>query len=110
MLFHGKPYLGPPNGDEKVDSLVGNMLANNANEVTNGDGKEWTSNDGSGMTVDGSCAFMFIEEEEDPPLFLNAENTLSFDAVGINGYRYLVPYIWDQKIRNCALKPSGILL
>ncbi|BBH02315.1 Protein kinase superfamily protein, partial [Prunus dulcis] len=86
MLFHGNSYLGPPNGDEKVDSLVGYMLANVAEEVTNQDGSGWISNDGSGMTDTGK--------------------NMSFNVVGLNGYRYIMPYVWDQKTRNCALKLS----
>ncbi|KAI5334848.1 hypothetical protein L3X38_024981 [Prunus dulcis] len=106
MLFHGNSYLGPPNGDEKVDSLVGYMLANVAEEVTNQDGSGWISNDGSGMTVSNSCASPFWRDNGDPPLFRDTEKNMSFNVVGLNGYRYIMPYVWDQKTRNCALKLS----
>ncbi|KAK9274295.1 hypothetical protein L1049_019109 [Liquidambar formosana] len=104
-FFHGSFYLGPPNGDEKIDSLVGYMLAKIAEEVTNPDGRGWISDDGSGLTVNSFCASLF-RREAGPPLFMDAQRNVSFNAVGLNGYRYMVQYIWDQKIRNCALKLS----
>lgn len=109
MLLDGKSYLGPPNGNEKIDSLVGYVLGNTAEEVTNGDGRGWSRNDGSGMTVSNSCASLMWREMDGPPLFRDTKRNVSFNAVGLNGYRYMVPYVWDQKISNCALKLSGIV-
>lgn len=108
-LFYGKSFLGPPNGDEKIDSLVGYVLANTAEEVTNGDGRGWFSNDGSKLTVSNSCASPMWKAMDGPPFFRDTKRNVSFNAVGLNGYRYTIPYIWDQSIRNCALKPSGIV-
>lgn len=109
VLLRGKSSLGPPNGDEKIDSLVGYVLGNTAEEVTNGDGRGWFSNDGSRMTVTNSCASLIWREMDGPPLFRDTKMNVSFNAVGLNGYRYTVPYVWDQTIMNCALKPSGIV-
>ncbi|KAH7542207.1 hypothetical protein FEM48_Zijuj02G0048800 [Ziziphus jujuba var. spinosa] len=106
MLFNGKSYLGPPNGNEKIDSLVGYVLGNTAVEVTNGDGRGWSRNDGTGMTVSNSCASLMWREMDGPPLFKDTTRNVSFNVVGLNGYRYMVPYVWDQKISNCALKYS----
>ncbi|KAA8549852.1 hypothetical protein F0562_001536 [Nyssa sinensis] len=105
-FFQGDYYRGPPNDDEKIDSLVGFMLAKIAEEVTNPDGRGWISNDGSDRTVSSSCVSIFMGDEAGPPLFNDMERNVSFNAVGLNGYRYMVQYIWDQKIRNCALQPS----
>lgn len=110
LFFRGDSYLGPPNGDEKIDSLVGYVLVNIAEEVTNGDGRGWFSNDGSENTISSSCdPVIWREKDSGPPLFRDTEMNLSFNAVGLNGYRYMVHYLWDQKIRNCALKLSGIV-
>ncbi|KAF3454302.1 hypothetical protein FNV43_RR04749 [Rhamnella rubrinervis] len=105
-LLRGKSSLGPPNGDEKIDSLVGYVLGNTAEEVINGDGRGWFSDDGSRMTVTNSCASLIWRGMDGPPLFRDIKRNVSFNAVGLNGYRYTVPYVWDQKIMNCALKPS----
>lgn len=111
LFFRGDSYLGPPNGDERIDSAVAYALANVAEEVTNGDGRGWFSNDGSESTISSSCdSVIWREKESGPPLFRDTEMNLSFNAVGLNGYRYMVHYLWDQKIRNCALKRSGTLL
>ncbi|CAL5358029.1 unnamed protein product [Camellia sinensis] len=107
-FFRGDYYLGPPNGDEKIDSLVGYILSNIAEKVTNRDGRGWVGNDGSDQTVSSSCAALFPGERAGPPLFMDMERNVSFNVVGLNGYRYMVQYIWDQKIKNCALKPSEI--
>ncbi|KAJ7965008.1 Wall-associated receptor kinase-like [Quillaja saponaria] len=96
----------PPNADEKIDSLVGLMLARIAEEVTNGDGRGWMSNDGNRLTVASSCDPLIQREEAGPPLFMNVERNLSFNAVGLKGHRYIAPYVWDQRISNCALKLS----
>ncbi|PON97612.1 Phosphate-induced protein [Trema orientale] len=107
LFFRGDSYLGPPNGDEKIDSVVAYLLANVAEEVTNGDGRGWFSNDGSEFTISSSCdPVIWREKDSGPPLFRDAEMNLSFNAVGLNGYRYMVHYLWDQRIRNCALKLS----
>ncbi|XP_031277227.1 uncharacterized protein LOC116135651 [Pistacia vera] len=107
ISFRRSSYLGPPNGDEKIDSLVGHMVAKIAEEVTDQDGRGWISNDGTGLTISSSCISPFGEAKTlPPPLYVDEERRFSFNAVGLNGYRYIVPYIWDQNIRNCALKPS----
>ncbi|KAJ0083796.1 hypothetical protein Patl1_29440 [Pistacia atlantica] len=107
ISFRRSSYLGPPNGDEKIDSLVGHMVAKIAEEVTNQDGRGWISNDGTELTISSSCISPFREAKTPPPpLYVDEKRRLSFNAVGLNGYRYIVPYIWDQNIRNCALKPS----
>ncbi|KAK2641061.1 hypothetical protein Ddye_022824 [Dipteronia dyeriana] len=104
----GSYYVGPPNGDEKIDSLVGYMLAKIAEEVTDRDGSGWSSNDGTGLTVSSSCTSPFQKMESGPPLYTDEDRKISFNAVSLNGYRYIIPYIWNQKIRNCALKSSEI--
>ncbi|GFZ20641.1 hypothetical protein Acr_28g0013460 [Actinidia rufa] len=105
-FFRGDHYLGPPNGDEKIDSLVGYVLGNIAEEVTNRDGRGWKGNDGSDWTVSSYCGSVFEEERGDPPLFMDVERNVSFNAAGLNGYRYILQYVWDQNIKNCAMKPS----
>ncbi|KAI9198702.1 hypothetical protein LWI28_020824 [Acer negundo] len=102
----GSYYVGPPNGDEKIDSLVGCMLAKIAEEVTDRDGSGRSGNDGTGLTVSSSCISPFQKMESGPPLYTDEDRKISFNAVGLNGYRYMIPYIWNQKIRNCALKSS----
>ena len=110
IFFRGNSYLGPPNGDEKIDSLVGHVLASVAEEATNGDGLGWFSGDGSESTISSSCdPMIWREKESGPPLFRDTNKNLSFNVVGLNGYRYMVYYLWDQKISNCALKLSGIV-
>ncbi|CAK9184385.1 unnamed protein product [Ilex paraguariensis] len=105
-FFNGSRYLGPPNGDVRIDSLVGYMLGKIADDVTNRDGKGWISNDGNERTVSCSCGSIFERDIAGPPLFMDTERNVSFNVVGLNGYRYMVHYIWDQSIRNCALKLS----
>ncbi|KAM3740439.1 hypothetical protein ACB098_08G098900 [Castanea mollissima] len=90
-FLQGDFYLGLPNRDERIDSLVNHMLANIAQEATNKGGRGWLGNYVSGLTVTSYCAYL---------------RNVSFNAVGLKGYRYMLPYIWDQNIRNCALKPS----
>ncbi|KAL5766346.1 hypothetical protein ACOSP7_016963 [Xanthoceras sorbifolium] len=107
-FIHTGYYGGPPNGDEKIDSLVGYVLETIADEVTDHDGSGWTSNDGTGLTVSSSCISPFEKMKSGPPLYTDEDRKLSFNAVGLNGYRYIIPYIWNQKIKNCALKPSEI--
>ncbi|KAK4858410.1 hypothetical protein QYF36_015936 [Acer negundo] len=102
----GSYFVGPPNGDEKIDSLVGCMLAKIAEEVTDRDGSGWSGNDGTGLTVSSSCISPFQKMESGPPLYTDEDRKISFNAVGLNGYRYIIPYIWNHKIRNCALKSS----
>ncbi|KAJ9172251.1 hypothetical protein P3X46_015512 [Hevea brasiliensis] len=105
-FLQGKSYLGPPNGDEKIDSLVGYILAKITEGVTNHDGRGWLANDGSGLTAGSFCESTIQRQPEGPPLFRDKKRKLSFNAAGLNGYRYIVQYIWDQKIQNCALKVS----
>ncbi|KAK0604379.1 hypothetical protein LWI29_015074 [Acer saccharum] len=104
--FISGSYVGPPNGNEKIDSLVGYMLAKIAEEVTDRDGSGWNSNDGTGLTVSSYCISPFQKMDSGPPLYTDEDRKISFNAVGLNGYRYIIPYIWNQKIRNCALKSS----
>ena len=107
-FFQGNFYLGSPNRDERIDSLVNHMLANIAQEATNKDGRGWLGNYDSGLTVTSYCAYLIQREKAGPPLFMDTKRNMSFNAVGLKGYRYMLPYIWDQNIRNCALKASGI--
>ncbi|KAI9196294.1 hypothetical protein LWI28_022703 [Acer negundo] len=67
----GSYYLGPPNGEEKIDSLVGYMLAKIAEEVTDRDGSGWNSNDGTGLTVSSSCISPFQKMEVVIVLYFN---------------------------------------
>ncbi|XP_031402372.1 receptor-like protein kinase 7 isoform X2 [Punica granatum] len=106
VLLHGSLYKGPPNGNEKVDSLVGNLLGKIAEEVTNQDGRGWTSSDGNGFSVSSLCTSQFEMRSTGPPLYVDINGSFSFNAIGLNGRRYILPYIWDQNIRNCALKLS----
>ncbi|KAK4848845.1 hypothetical protein QYF36_018027 [Acer negundo] len=101
-------YVGPSNGDEKIDSLVGYMLAKIAEEVTDRDGSGWSSNDGTGLTVSSSYISPFQKMGSGPPLSTDEDRNIRFSAVGLNGYRYIIPYIWSQKIRNYALKSSAL--
>lgn len=116
MFFEGKYYLGPPNGDHKIDSLVGFMLAKIADEVTNRDGRGWSiasgissssSGDSNKMSISGVCADLW-DREVDNPLFRDVEKNVSFNVIGMDSYRYMVQYIWSKQIRNCAMKLSGI--
>lgn len=108
QFVHGSSFVASPNGDVKVDSLVGYVVGKIADEVTDKDGNGWSSNDGSGLSVGSYCSYQFLKMSSGPPLFTDEDRRISFNAVGLNGYRYIVPYVWDQKISNCVLKPSGI--
>ena len=87
---------------------MNHMLANIAQEATNKDGRGWLGNYDSGLTVTSYCAYLIQREKAGAPLFMDTKRNMSFNAVGLKGYRYMLPYIWDQNIRNCALKASGI--
>ncbi|KAF8403605.1 hypothetical protein HHK36_011709 [Tetracentron sinense] len=103
-IFNGPSYLGPPNRDEKIDSLVGYTLAKIAEEVTNRDGRGWSTSDGNGLSVSSVCPI--LERRVGATLFMDVERKVSFNVVGLNGYRYMVQHIWDKQIKNCALKLS----
>lgn len=108
ISFSSSYYVGSPNGDEKIDTLAGNMLVQIAEEVTYRDGRGWISNDGNGLTISSSCFPPFLNAKDGPPLYANEERNISFNAVGLNGNRYIVLHIWNQKIKNCALAPAEI--
>lgn len=106
ISFSSSYYAASPNGDEKIDTLIGNMLAQIAEEVTDRGGRGWISNDGNGLTISSSCFPPFLKAKDGPPLYVNEERNMSFNAVGLNGYWYIVPYIWNKKIKNRALAPA----
>lgn len=108
MFLRGDDYVGPPNGDQRIDSLVGFVLAKITEVATNGDGRGWIGSDGIEWTVSSSCGDVFEKGENGPPLYVDRKRNVSFNGVGLNGYRYILQYIWDQSINNCALKLSGI--
>lgn len=107
VLLHGNLYRAPPNGNEKVDGLVGNLLGKIAEEVTNRDGRGWTSSDGNRLTVVSLCTLQFERRSTGPPLYIDINGNLSFNVIGLNSRKYIVPYTWDQNIKNCALNLSG---
>lgn len=96
MFFQVNFYLGLPNRDEKIDSLVNYMLANIAQEVTNKDGRGWLGNYDSGQTVTSYCAYKIQREKTSPPLFRDTKRNMSFNAVGLKGYRYMLPYLGSE--------------
>ena len=84
-FFQGNFYLGSPNRDERIDSLVNHMLANIAQEATNKDGRGWLGNYDSGLTVTSYCPYLIHREKAGPPLFMDTERNMSFNAVGLKG-------------------------
>ncbi|KAJ0978856.1 hypothetical protein J5N97_014330 [Dioscorea zingiberensis] len=108
-----KLYLGPPNGDERMDVLIGNTVAKVADEVTNGDGRGWSvsnqSEDGNtGSSLSEVCMMQWRDTAAALPLFRDVKKNVSFNAVGANGYRYILPYLWDERISNCALRMADV--
>ena len=85
-FFQGNFYLGSPNRDERIDSLVNHMLANIAQEATNKDGKGWLGNYDSELTVTSYCAYKIQREKTGPPLFMDTKRNMSFNAVGLKNH------------------------
>lgn len=94
-ILKGKFYLGSPNHDERIDSLVNHMLANLTQETTNKDGRGWLGNYDSGLTVTSYYAYLIQREKAGPPLFMDTKRNINFNAVHLKDYRYMLPYIWD---------------
>ncbi|KAJ8751248.1 hypothetical protein K2173_016429 [Erythroxylum novogranatense] len=89
IFLRGTSYLGPPNGNPRIDSVVGYAL-----------------NDGDSLMVSSSCLSEVQQEQDGPPLFRDLKKNVSFNALGLNGSRYILQYIWDQNMKICAL-PRG---
>ncbi|KAL4203778.1 hypothetical protein AMTRI_Chr01g129700 [Amborella trichopoda] len=101
-VISGRSEMGPPNGDKGLDDMIGFVLGNIAEQVTNGDDRGWT--DGF-HGVSSLCASQ-METGDVSPAFVDPVSKVRFNMIGTNAYRYMVQEIWDQRIKNCALQIS----
>ncbi|KAL5994632.1 hypothetical protein ACLOJK_024685 [Asimina triloba] len=104
-IFDVDSDINSPKGDKMIDALVSYTLAKIAEEATNRDGQGWSSS--SGQSVSSMCFYPSSRGTGDlpPPFFKDSRNG-SFNVIGRSGYMYMVQQLWDQQIRNCAVKLS----
>ncbi|WVZ81934.1 hypothetical protein U9M48_029259 [Paspalum notatum var. saurae] len=102
----GLPPLAPPNGDVGVDGMVATLATVMAGAVTNpmGDGYYMGDKDAA-LEACSACAGRFGSGAYpgNPGKVLVDETTGgSYNAVGANGRKYLLPAIFDPATSDCS--------
>ncbi|OAY78285.1 Protein EXORDIUM-like 1 [Ananas comosus] len=115
--FHVADYYGPraghvaalgaPNGDVGVDGMVTNLAILLAGAVTNPYGGGYYEGDGGAPVEVGAACPGAYGRGAYPgyagELRVDPVSGGSYNVVGVNGRKYLVPALWDPVSRSCKI-------
>ncbi|KDP41400.1 hypothetical protein JCGZ_15807 [Jatropha curcas] len=98
--------LGAPNGDVGVDGMVVNIASLLASAVTNpfGDGY-YIGSGGQPMEVASACTGVYGKGAYPGyagELLVDSSTGASYNAVGVNGRKYLLPALFDPLTSKCS--------
>jgi hypothetical protein len=103
------PALTPPNGDPATDGMIVNLALLLAGAATNPLGSGYFQGDAAAPLEAGSACQGIFGPGSYPgypgQLLRDNESGASYNALGANARRFLLPALWDPSTRTCQIPP-----